>query len=190
MQINRELVFVFLKIKQDENGGYTGQDITELAKKLSVSEWGLKKRIDFWTQTDTNFAELKYLGERSIPMTLDDFFIINQSLRSNPLILKTDILEEVNKIRSYQGLIPIPEATFYRIAEQCEKQLYSDVPDEVKWLYANKIGISSEYALPLAHQSLTDVFTFSELKTFGGIDIVNNGLKFPKFSGLNFPIHL
>jgi hypothetical protein len=171
MQINRELVFVFLKIKQDENGGYTGQDIAELAKKLSVSEWGLKKRIDFWTQTDPNFVKLKYLGKRSISMTLDDFFIINHSLGSNPLILKTDILEEVNKIRSYQGLIPIPEATFYRIAEQCEKQLYSDVPDEVKWLYANKIGISSEYALPLAHQSLTDVFTFSELKTFGGADI-------------------
>jgi len=171
MQINRELVLVFLKIKQDENGGYTGQDIAELAKKLSVSEWGLKKRIDYWTQTDQNFAKLKYLGKRSISMTLDDFFIINQSLKSNPLILKTDILEEVNKLRYYQGLLPIPEATFYRITEQHEKQLFSDVPDEIKWLYANKIGISSEYTLLLAHQSLTNVFTFSELKTFWGVDI-------------------
>src|SRR5574341_1634251 len=103
--------------------------------------------------------------------TLEDLFLISQCLKSNPLILKKDILDEVNSIRSYKGLAVIPKTTFYRAARRCAKQLFSDVPNEFKWLYANEIKISNEYNLPLARASLTDVFTFSELKAFGGVDI-------------------
>ncbi len=74
--------------------------------------------------------------------------------------------------RFYKGLTPVPETTFYRITEQCAKQLFSDVPDELKWLKANEITFSNELSLSLARESLNNVFTFNELKTFGGIDIV------------------
>ncbi len=70
MRINRDEVFDFLKQKQNEIGGYTGRDITELAKKLLVTRVGLKKRIDRWTQTDQNFAELRYLGQHPTTTTL------------------------------------------------------------------------------------------------------------------------
>ncbi len=46
MRINQDEVFDFLKRKQDEKGGYTGCDVTELAKKLLVTRVGLKKMID------------------------------------------------------------------------------------------------------------------------------------------------
>ncbi len=114
MRINYDEVFDFLKQKQDEKGGYTGRDITELAKKLLVTRVGLKKRIYLWVQTDQNFAELKYLGQHPMIITLEDFFVINQCLKSNPLILKKDIQEEVNRIRFYKGLAAVPKTTFYR----------------------------------------------------------------------------
>ncbi len=171
MRINRDEVFDFLKQKQDETGGYTGRDVTEFAKKLLVTRVGLKKRINRWAQIDQNFAELKYLGQHPTTVTLEDLFIINQCLKSNPLILKKDILDEVNSIRSCKGLTVSPKTTFYRAARRCTKQLFSNVPNEFKWLYANEIKISNEYNFPLARSSLTNVFTFSELKTFGGVDI-------------------
>lgn len=171
MRINRDEVFDFLKQKQDEISGYTGRDITELANELFVTRVGLKKRIDHWTQIDQNFAKLKYLGQHPTTTTLEDLFLINQCLKSNPLILKKNILDEVNSVRSYKGLAAIPKTTFYRAARRCTKQLFSNVPNEFKWLYANEIKITNEYNLPLAQASLTSVFTFSELKTFGGADI-------------------
>jgi hypothetical protein len=171
MRINRDEVFDFLKQKQDEFGGYTGRDITELTKKLLVSRVGLRKRIDHWAHTDQTFAELRYLGQHPTTTTLEDIFLINQCLKSNPLILKKDILDEVNSVRSFKGLAAIPKTTFYRAVRRCTKQLFSDVPNELKWLYANEIKISNAYNLPLARASLTDVFTFSELKNFGGVDI-------------------
>jgi hypothetical protein len=171
MRINRDEVFDFLKQKQDEFGGYTGRDITELTKKLLVSRVGLRKRIDHWAQTDQTFAELRYLGQHPTTTTLEDIFLINQCLKSNPLILKKDILDEVNSIRSFKGFVAVPKTTFYRAVRRCTKQLFSNVPHELKWLYANEIKISNEYNLPLARASLTNVFTFSELKNFGGVDI-------------------
>ena len=85
MRISRKKVFEYLSRCQDEKGGYTGRNIGELAKKLSVSIQALKKRIDGWTLTDPSFAGLKYLGTSLIPHTLEDISLIYGRLKRNPL---------------------------------------------------------------------------------------------------------
>ena len=61
---------------QIERGGYTGNDIAKLAKNIPVSPQTLRKRINYWSSTDQDFNQLTYLGQRTIPISLDDFILI------------------------------------------------------------------------------------------------------------------
>jgi hypothetical protein len=46
--IERDYVLKYLQNKQENEGGYTGNDITEFAKQLGVTARGLRKRISNW----------------------------------------------------------------------------------------------------------------------------------------------
>ena len=50
--IQRELVLVFLQQKQDSAGGFTGDDIIEIATALEVTPRGLRRRLNNWLQDD------------------------------------------------------------------------------------------------------------------------------------------
>ncbi len=56
--IYREQVLRFLQEKQETEGGYTGTDLTKLAKIFQVTSRGLKKRISFWIKTDKEFSKI------------------------------------------------------------------------------------------------------------------------------------
>jgi hypothetical protein len=43
--IERDYVLKYLQDKQEKEGGYTGNDLTEFAKQLCVTSRGLRKRI-------------------------------------------------------------------------------------------------------------------------------------------------
>jgi hypothetical protein len=60
--ISREQVLNFLRGKQESNGGYTGNDLTELAKILNVTSFGLRRRLTSWIKNDKEFSEFIYLG--------------------------------------------------------------------------------------------------------------------------------
>jgi hypothetical protein len=61
---------------------------------------------------------MKYLGKRSLSITPDDVFLIVQLLNENPMIVKQDILDEINRLHSIKGLASIPKTSFYGLIEQ------------------------------------------------------------------------
>ena len=50
--IERDYVLKFLQNKQEIEGGYTGNDLTELAELLRVTSRGVRKRISNWIKND------------------------------------------------------------------------------------------------------------------------------------------
>jgi hypothetical protein len=156
---------------QIERGGYSGNDIAKLAKNIPVSPQALRKRINYWTSNDQAFNQLTYRGQRTISITLDDFILINQKLKEKPLGRMLDILREINDNRQEQGKEPIPQSTFYRLVNSQKESLTRDAPRELHWLILFGINVVDTYNLANARASLSTVFTYSDLKTFGGIDI-------------------
>ncbi len=169
MRINKTKVFDFLMGCQIEKGCYTGNDIAKMAKNIPVSPRALRKRINYWTSTDQTFRQLVYLGQRTIPITLDDFVLINQRLKEKPLGRMSDILRELNDNRQEQGKEPIPQSTFYRFVTSRKESLTAQ--QELQWLILYGINVAGTYNLANARASLSTVFSYTDLKTFGGIDI-------------------
>jgi len=83
--IYREQVLRLLQEKQETEGGYTGNDLTRLAELLHVTPQGLRKRLSTWIKTDKEFSQFIYLGKEKPPITLFEFFKIEQGLESNPI---------------------------------------------------------------------------------------------------------
>jgi len=156
---------------QIERGGYTGNDIAKLAKNIPVSPQALRKRINYWTSTDPAFNQLTYLGQRTISITLDDFILIDQRLKEKPLGRMSNILREINDNQQKQGKNPIPQSSFYRFVTSRKESLTGDAPRELQWLVLFGINVVDTYNLANARASLSTVFTYTDLKTFGGIDI-------------------
>jgi hypothetical protein len=171
MRINKTKVFDFLMGCQIEKGGYTGNDIAKLAKNIPVSPQALRKQINYWASTDQAFHQLTYLGQRTISITLDDFILIDQWLKEKPLGRMSDILREINDNQQKQGKNPIPQSTFYRFINSQKESLTGDTPRELQWLILFGINVVDTYNIANARASLSTVFSYSDLKTFGGIDI-------------------
>jgi hypothetical protein len=171
MRISKNRVLDFLTRCQIEKGGYTGSDVTILAKSIPVSPQALRKRIDDWNSSDQTFKQLRYLGKQTIPLTVDEFVLIRQWLKENPLGGISDILQELNDNRQKQGKDSIPQSSFYRFVNSQKESLTGNVPRELQWLIFNRIKVTDTYILANARASLSTVFTYTDLKTFGGIDI-------------------
>ncbi|MFZ2071033.1 MAG: hypothetical protein WAV32_05465 [Halobacteriota archaeon] len=143
----------------------------KLAKSIPVSPRALRKRINYWTATDPAFKQLRYFGKQIIPLTIDDFILINQRLKEKPLGRMSDILQEITDNRQKQGKNPIPQSTFYRFINSQKESLTGNAPRELQWLVLFGINVVDTYNLADARASLSTVFTYTDLKTFGGIDI-------------------
>jgi hypothetical protein len=177
MRISKNRVLDFLTRCQIEKGGYTGSDVTILAKSIPVSPQALRKRIDDWNSSDQTFKQLRYLGKQTIPLTIDDFVLISQGFKENPLGRMSDILQELNGNRQRQGKDQIPQSSFYRFVNSQKELLTGDTPRELQWLIFNRIKVTDTYNLANARASLSTVFTYTDLKTFGGIDIDSIALR-------------
>jgi hypothetical protein len=81
----------------------------------------------------------------------------------------SDILREINDNRQKQGKNPIPQSTFYRFINSRKESLTA--PRELQWSILFGISVVDTYNLANARASLATVFTYTDLKTFGGIDI-------------------
>ena len=89
--ISRERVLIFLREKQESDGGYSGNDLTKLAELLMVTPFGLRRRLSFWIKTDKEFSQFIYLGKEKPSITLFEFFKIDHELRENPIKVKKGI---------------------------------------------------------------------------------------------------
>jgi len=169
MRIKKTKVFDVLMSCQIEKGGYTGNDIAKMAKNIPVPPRALRKRINYWTSTDQTSRQLVYFGQRTIPITLDGFVLIDQRLKEKPLGGMSDIHREINDNQQKQGKNPIPPSTFYRFVNSRKESLTA--PRELQLSIIFGINVIDTYNLANARASLSTVFTYTDLKTFGSIDI-------------------
>jgi hypothetical protein len=167
--ISREQVLNFLKEKQESEGGYTGNDLTELSKLLKVTQFGLRRRLANWIKTDNEFSQFIYLGKEKPSITLFEFFKIKKELASNPIQVKKGNFEAIQEERKAQNQKPLAKTTYYRIVKQQVLSLYCSETNN--WFKAKKIPFPEDYSLEKNRESLQTIFTFSDLKTYGGADI-------------------
>ncbi len=167
--ISREFVLELLRQKQDSSGGYTGDDIIEIATILEVTPRGFRRRLNNWINTDDDFQQFIYLGKKKPPITLFEFFKIEQGLESNPIQVKKGMYEEIQEERKTRDQEPLAKTTFYRCINQKILSMYCS--ETYNWFKAKKIPFPEDYSLEKNRESLQTIFTFSDLKTYGGANI-------------------
>ncbi|CEG12323.1 hypothetical protein MSIBF_A2140006 [groundwater metagenome] len=170
MKIKRDQVLVYLKQLQEEKGGYYGTDIANLANDLGVTWHGIQKRLSFWKKNDSAFKSFVYLGQHRLLITLNEFMEIKSSVSSNPLEIKQYILSDLQTEREVISEESITQPTFYRVAKQATLSQFSS-EYIFSWFASNKISMSEDYSVEEARESLSTIFTFSDMKTPFGPDI-------------------
>jgi hypothetical protein len=65
----------------------------------------------------------------------------------------------------------IPQSTLYPLINSLIESLTGCAPNELHWLAAHGIETADTYNLADVRASLSDIFTYRGMKTFGGIDI-------------------
>ncbi len=164
MKVDRDDVLTYLRELEERNGGYYGTDLMNLAEKLGVTWRGLKKRLMKWLKEDRVFIGLHYLGMHNPSITLNELIDIENQIASNPLKKKSHIYSDINKKREASGKESITKPTFYRAAKQ---PLITQHP----WFTYKFIELPSTYSVVDARDSLSTIFTYSDLKAYGGADI-------------------
>jgi len=167
--IKQEQVIEFLRLKQESEGGYTGEDITKLAELLGVSPRGMRMRISYWIKTDKKFSQFIYFGKEKPPITLFEFFKIEQELESNPIQVKKGIYENIQEERIVRNREPLAKSTFYRGMNQKILSMFDSERDN--WFKTKQITFPEDYSVEKNRESLKTIFTFSDLKIYGGPDI-------------------
>jgi hypothetical protein len=152
-------------------GGYTGKNLDEIARIFGFNRRTLKRNVEKWSKTDPLFAELRYIGKSSIPLTIEDITFLNQRLRENITCTKQVLIEEINDKRIKRGDIPINQPSLFRIMDNWIEALTHGAPQELHWLVIQGIEVSDAYNLSDVRATLPNIFTYSDLKTFCGIDI-------------------
>src|SRR5574341_1488481 len=168
--ISREQVLTFLQRKQESYGGYTGNDITELAEFLNVTPRGLNRRLAYWIQNDKEFSNFIYLGKEKPSITLSEFLEIEQKFVENPIQVKKRVFDDIQTKRGLENLSPLSKSTYYR---KVDKTLLSQYSYEMgyRWFESEKITITSDYSVEKNRDAVSTLFTFSDLKTYGGADL-------------------
>ena len=69
-----------------------------------------------------------------------------------------------------KNLAPLSKSTYYRKVDQTLLSQYSS-EIEYRWLESQKITIPSDYSVEKNRDALSTLFTFSDLKTYGGADL-------------------
>ncbi len=165
MKIDRDYVLEHLRKLKEQYGGYFGTDLSNLADELKVTLFGLRKMLGKWLKVDPAFASLRYLGKHRSNINRNETKEIENRRDQKPLEIKKHILDDLNKQRNSAGIPGIAKRTFYRAAKQ------TDVESSFPWFVRKNIKLPSTYSVGEARDSLSTVFTFSDLKTHGGPDI-------------------
>ena len=103
-------------------------------------------------------------------MTRDEFIEMEARLHSNPLEVKSRVLEDVRADRLGKGLQNLPSSTFYRAMRQTD--LYQFLSEATySWFKVSGIVIPNDYSVSDERNTLSTLFTFSNLKAYGGADL-------------------
>jgi hypothetical protein len=171
MRKDKKKIYNHLFEYQQRFGGYTGKDLDETARIFGINKRTLKRNVEKWSKTDPLFSKLKYIGQRSTPITLDEITLLNQRLKENITCTKEGLVREINDNRIKQGGGPISRSSLFRVIDNWIDALTHGAPQEQHWLVLQGIEVSEAYNLSDARATLLNIFTYSDLKTFCGIDI-------------------
>ncbi len=105
---------------------------------------------------------------------------MNKRLSENITCKKHELIREINDKRIKRDEVPIPQSTFYRIINNFIETLIKGKPQELHWLVIQGIEVTDAYNLADARATLSNIFTYNELKTFGGIDLESIALRLDK----------
>jgi len=170
MAIDVNYVLERLSTLQIESGGYYGTDVTKLSKELGVTPRGLRKQISEWKRSIKEFRDLRYLGKRPPSVTLNEFIEIEARMHLNPIEVKSHVLEDIRADRLCVGLQNLPSSTFYRAMKQTD--LYQFLSEaKYSWFKVRGIEIPDDYSVSDERNTLSTLFTFSNLKAYGGADL-------------------
>jgi len=170
MAIDVNYVLERLSTRQIESGGYYGTDITKLSEELGVTPQGLRKQISKWKRNIKEFRDLRYLGQRPPSVTLDEFIEIEARMHSNPIEVKSHVLEDIRADRLIKGLQDLPSATFYRAMKQTDLYQFLSAT-KYSWFKVRGIDIPGDFSVSDERNTLSTLFTFSDLKAYGGADL-------------------
>jgi hypothetical protein len=171
MKQEKKKIYNHLLEYQQRFGGYTGKDLDETARIFGLNKRTLKRNAENWSKNDPLFSKLKYIGQRSIPITLDEITLLNQRLKENITCTKQVLVREINNNRNRRGDVPIGRSSLFQVIDNWIEALTHGAPQEQHWLVLQEIEVSDAYNLSDARATLSNIFTYSDLKTFCGIDI-------------------
>ncbi|KAF5428891.1 hypothetical protein C5S39_10030 [Candidatus Methanophagaceae archaeon] len=163
MAIDVNYVLERLFTLQIESGGYYGTDVTKLSKELGVTPRGLRTQISEWKRSIKEFRTLRYLGKRPPSMTLNEFIEIEARMHSNPIEVKSRVLEEIRADRLSKGLQSLPSSTFYRAMKQTDLYQFLSAA-KYSWFNVRGSEIPNDYSVDDERNTLSTLFTFSNLK--------------------------
>jgi hypothetical protein len=131
---------------------------------------GLRKQIAGWKRSIKEFRVLGYLGKRPPSVTHTEFIKIEARMHSNPMEAKSRVLGDIRDDRICKGLQNLPSSTFYRAMKQTD--LYQFLSEaNYSWFKVRGIEIPNDYSVYDERNTLSTLFTFSNLKAYGGADL-------------------
>ena len=93
----KEIIYSQLKEAQEKYGGYTGKDISAISRKINRQPKIVRRHIEKLKETDAVFSNFTYIGKQYIDLTLDKLSFLQYRMQDNCLMLKSVLLEELNK---------------------------------------------------------------------------------------------
>ncbi len=115
MRQYKKKIYDHLLEYQQRFGGYTGKDLDETARIFGLNKRTLKRHVEKWSKSDPLFSTLKYIGQRSVPLTLEEVTFLNQRLKENITRTKEALVREINDNRIKRGDVPISRPSLFRI---------------------------------------------------------------------------
>ena len=95
----KEIIYPQLREAQEKYGGYTGNDIAIISRKINRQPKSVRRYIEKLRENNALFSNFTYIGKQYIDITLDEISLLQNKLQYNCLMLKSLLLEELNKRR-------------------------------------------------------------------------------------------
>lgn len=175
----KEMIYSQLKEAQEKYGGYTGKDIATISRKISRQPKTVRRQIEKLREEYASFSNFTCIGKRYIDLTLDEITFLQYRLQGNCLMLKSLLLEKLNKRRIDKGNSRIPPSTFYKFLGNLMNGMGIDENDPYRWLKTKGMSVTEQYSIENARASIQTPFSFRDLKNISIADLegVNERLK-------------
>ncbi|MBE9592594.1 MAG: hypothetical protein IMF19_03860, partial [Proteobacteria bacterium] len=121
-------------------------------------------QIEILGDEDASFSNFTYIGKRYTDLTLDEISFFQYKLQDNCLMLKSLLLEALNKRRIEEGKSQIPLSTFYKFLGNLMNSMGIDENDHYRWLKTKGINVTEKYFIENARASIQTPFSFRDLK--------------------------